>query len=268
MTLLSVLARQHSAFAREELLAAVLCGDVQVNGAVVRDPRLRLPSGAAVTLEPQQRHASRGAIKLQQALDAFCVDVSGLAVLDAGAATGGFTDCLLSNGARLVFSVDVAYGMLSYSLRQDPRTVVLERTNAMHLAGTQLQPRPDLAVCDLSFRSLRGAATHLLDLTERQCLIALAKPQFEWLDPPPTFAGVVAIDADVAAILQDLFADLERERVAVRACVRSPILGRRGNREAFLLLARLGAAEATPWGEQAQPPTQFLAELRARADAV
>ena len=270
MTLLTALAAQHADRGRERLLAAILCGDVQVDGAVVRDPHLRIPTAARVVLEPPARLASRGAVKLQRALDAFRLDVAGLTVLDAGAAAGGFTDCLLRNGADLVFSVDVAYGMLSYALRQDPRTVVLERTNAMRLEPAQLRPTPDLAVCDLSFRSLRGVAAHLLALTLRRRLVALVKPQFEWLKPPPTFAGVVDDANDVAAIMETLFVDLERDGLGVEACVASPIAGRRGNREAFILLGPRPsetASDGQDVPEPSQRPAAFLASLRGRADA-
>ena len=202
--------------------------------------------------------ASRAGYKLLHALERFDVPVNDKVVLDAGAATGGFTDCLLRRGARHVHCVDVAYGMLAYRLRSDPRTSVHERTNVMHLRAGRLEPEPDAAVCDLSFRSLRGAAARLLELTREGWLIALIKPQFEWRAVPPRqrtapgerterFDGLVRGADAIVAVISKLQADLAVEGIAIRRCTLAPLSGRRGNREVLGLLTagRSAAAEVS-----------------------
>ena len=244
MTLLDALARRWTRVDRERLLAAVLVGGVTVDGEAVRDPRRSVGSAAELRIDLPVP-GLRGGRKLDGALDSLGLDVAGIRVLDAGSASGGFCDSLLRHGAAEVVCVDVAYGALAYRLRQDPRTVVMERVNVMQLTGARLAPLPDLAVCDLSFRSLRGAASHLLELTSRGLVLALAKPQFEWFDAPAEFDGVVAGGATVADILEQLITDLSDEGVAVAAAVESVVRGRRGNREIFLLLVESGGRRDT-----------------------
>ena len=178
----------------------------------------------------------------------------------AGSATGGFTDCLLRRGARHVHCVDVAYGALAYRLRGDSRTSVHERTNVMHLHPGSLRPRPDGAVCDLSFRSLRGAAARLLELTREGWLLALVKPQFEWRaemgrahgEGTRRFDGLVRGADAVVAVMRALHADLAVEGVEIRRCTPAPLPGRRGNRE---VLALLTAARSVPAGVSAPVDT-------------
>lgn len=217
---------------RERLFSRVLCGDVLVDGAVLRDPKVRVSAEAEVVLS-SKKFVSRGGFKLDPVLDAWRVPVEGLVFLDAGCSTGGFTDALLQRGARLVHAVDVGSGQLDWKLRADPRVKVLEGTNVMALES--LDPRPDAAVADLSFRSLRGAASRILNLTGQGWLIALVKPQFEWMDPPPEFQGVVP-DNRLEEILGVLEHDLRLEGVALTDRAPSSVRGRKGNQE---FLARL-----------------------------
>lgn len=254
-TLLDRLCEIHPERGREQWYAAVACGDVRVDGERVRDPRRRIAADAVVEQAAEAPLASRAGHKLGHALRRFGVPVAGRVVLDAGAATGGFTDCLLRHGARHVHCVDVARGALAYRLRRDPRTSVHERTNVMHLAGGSLQPPPDGAVCDLSFRSLRGAAARLLGLTRGNWLIALIKPQFEVAARPrrgtgARFDGRVTGSGAVAAVVETLLRDLAEEGVAVRGCALAPVRGRRGNREVLAWFTggggRVAAAAAWP----------------------
>lgn len=255
-TLLDRLCALHPERARERWYAAVACGEVLVDGERVRDPQRLIAAGAVVAAAAEPPLASRAGYKLRHALDRFAVPVAGKVVLDAGAAAGGFSDCLLRRGARHVHCVDVARGALAWRLRRDPRTSVHERTNVMHLAGGSLQPPPDGAVCDLAFRSLRGAAPRLLGLTRENWLIALIKPQFELAaahSPPGARArldrGVVDGGA-VAAVVAELLRDLAAAGVAVQRCAPAPVRGRRGNREVLALLtggcAVTAAAAAWP----------------------
>ena len=241
-TLLDRLCELYPDRGREQWYAAIACGEVRVNGERVRDPQRPIMVGAAVECIHEPPLASRAGYKLQHALARFGVSVAGRVLLDAGSATGGFTDCLLRHGARHVHCVDVAHGALTYRLREDPRTSVHERTNVMHLSAGSLQPPPDGAVCDLSFRSLRGAAARLLGLTGENWLVALIKPQFELAAAPGTrgsgirFDGrVIGTDA-ITAVVTALVRDLAVEGVMVRGCTPAPVRGRRGNREVLALL--------------------------------
>ncbi len=231
-TLLDQLVRLFPEQDRERLFSRVLAGDVLVEGALERDPKTKVADGAEIVVS-SRRFVSRGGFKLDAALEAWNVDVAGKVLLDAGCSTGGFTDALLQRGARLVHAVDVGTGQLDWKLRSDERVLVREGTNVMALSV--LDPRPDAAVADLSFRSLRGAAAHLLSLTGEGWLIALIKPQFEWLSPPPEFAGVVP-DECLEEILTSLQRDLETEGVIMTDRLPSPVRGRKGNQE---FLARL-----------------------------
>ena len=137
------------------------------------------------------KYVSRGGFKLEKALSEFGMDVTGLVMLDAGSSTGGFTDCLLQNGAKAVHSVDVGFNLLDFKIRNDSRVVVHEKQNIMTLTKEALVPAPQAAVADLSFRSIKGAASHILDLVGDTWLIALIKPQFEVPKWQENFFGVV-----------------------------------------------------------------------------
>ena len=215
---------------REELLSRIMCGEVSFDGELVRDPKA-LVSAESNVLYARDDFVSRGGLKLDHALGEWDIAVAGKVVLDAGASTGGFTHALLRRGAVVVHAVDVGYNQLDYRLRTDGRVVVHERTNIM--AVESLNPQPQFAVMDLSFRSLRGAARHTLDLTSERFVIALLKPQFEWQNPPEEFDGCVP-DSEVSGVVDATLDGLRREGLEVRQTVESPIRGRAGNRE-FLL---------------------------------
>ena len=255
-----------------------------VDGERVREPQRKIAADATVTLRVEPPLASRAGYKLTYALERFGVSVAGKVVLDAGAASGGFTDCLLRRGARHVHCVDVAYGALAYRLRTDPRTSVHERTNVMHLGRGDLQPPPDGAVCDLSFRSLRGAAARLIDLTGEGWLMALVKPQFEWREARPASGGAPRSDRfdgrvrgarAVVDVVGRLLNDLAGEGVVASRCTAAPLPGRRGNREVMALLTSANAPTASGATsldalhaelESAPPPAEpVTARLRVRS---
>ena len=225
---------------REELAAQIMCGDVAFNGQLVRDPKEHVAADAAITYR-ESGFVGRGGIKLDHALDHWKVDVAGKVVLDAGASTGGFTHALILRGAATVHAVDVGYNQLDYRLRTDSRVIVHERTNIT--AITTLDPPPHFAVCDLSFRSLEGAAVRILELTLERRAIILLKPQYEWRNPSPEFDGRVS-DDKVDGIVNDTLLRLSREGVHSREIIESPIRGRRGNRE-FLVYVSDREAVAT-----------------------
>ena len=195
-------------------------------------------------MRPPRSFASRGGEKLAHALDAWRMDCRGVTFIDAGCSHGGFTDCLLSRGASLVYAVDVGENQLDWRLRGDQRVVVKESTNVMDIAPGDLNPSPQRAVADLSFRSLRQAASHILALTTEGTGIFLVKPQFEWRNPAPDFRGVVRGTKALASILQDLLEALRAEGAHTLKGTCSPLRGRKGNREFFFLLSRIAPQES------------------------
>ena len=232
---LNLLCARFTDIPRKDLHARILCGELLVNGECIKDPSYPV-SEESVLAFMEDRYVSRGGIKLEHALETFSVDVRDLVMIDAGSSTGGFTDCLLSRGAGFVHAIDVGYNQLDYSLRRHESVGVLERTNVMSLEPGSLVPPPDAAVCDLSFRSVEGAASRLVSLVKYGWLIALVKPQFELREPGIDFDGIVRDRDTLLAILFDIESRLRDESVFVSALTESPIRGNRGNREVFFLL--------------------------------
>lgn len=164
---------------RSRAQAAVMAGLVRVEGRVCDKPGLKVPSGAPVELlSPENPYVSRGGLKLEGALADLGLPVEGRVVLDIGASTGGFTQCLLLQGARLVYALDVGYGQLDYCLRLDERVVVMERFNVRHLKPADLPEAPELATVDVSFISLK-LVLPVLRRAGVPVVLALVKPQFE-----------------------------------------------------------------------------------------
>lgn len=194
-------------------------------------------------------YVSRGGLKLAAALDHFGLDPAGLICLDIGASTGGFSDCLLQRGAARVYAVDVGYGQLAWKLRQDPRVVVLERTNARYLKPGDLPELMSLVVLDASFISLKLLLAPILAFLRPEArIVALIKPQFEVGRGKVGKGGVVRdqeLQQEVIASLRDFALELKLNWLGVTP---SPILGPKGNRE---FLACLAVAAPTPESMQA-----------------
>lgn len=234
------LIRLHDAsVSKDKAVALVSCRNVYVNGELCTDPKALYPQDATVDIV-FPKFVSRGGFKLEKALDVFGIDVDGLVMLDAGSSTGGFTDCLLQHGAKTVHSVDVGFNLLDYKVRSDSRVVVHEKQNIMLLTKDDLCPYPDAAVADLSFRSIKGAASHILDLVGDTWLIALIKPQFEVPRWQENFFGVVEDPALMKSTLEGVFENLSLEGIGVYDATMSPIKGHKGNTE-FLALLKRGA---------------------------
>src|SRR3954447_1096725 len=165
---------------RSRAAAAVMAGEVRVGGEPARKPGQLVAEDEDITVDRGADYVSRGGIKLANALDALGIDLGGRKALGVGASTGGFTDVLLQRGAAHVVALDVAYGELSWRLRQDARVTVLERTNARSLDPAALPYRPDLVVADVSFISLTKVLPAVLACAaERFDCLAMVKPQFE-----------------------------------------------------------------------------------------
>jgi len=207
-------------------------------------------TSSLVEFKNSSRFVSRGGEKLAYILKAWDIAVKDKVWLDAGASTGGFSDCLLKQGAKLIYAVDVGYNQLAYSLRSDKRIVVWERTNIRSLTAASFTSPPEAAVCDLSFRSVRGVASHILKLVSSSTLVALIKPQFEYVNPPAAFNGVVQTCEELITIVTALIYKLEEEGVYVERLDLSPLKGQKGNRELFFRLTNrqtTTAAAATDW---------------------
>jgi 23S rRNA (cytidine1920-2'-O)/16S rRNA (cytidine1409-2'-O)-methyltransferase len=231
---------------REKARRAVLAGLVRINGQRAHKPSDSVRDSDQLALEETDPYVSRGGLKLAHALRHFQLDVLGLTAIDLGASTGGFTDCLLQQGAARVYAVDVGHGQLAWKLRQDPRVVVMEKTNARALTPGHFPPPfrpPDLAVIDCSFISLRKIlppAIALLQPLGR--IVALIKPQFEaGKAEVDKGAGVItdpAIHERVLAELRAFAGTLPGLRWA--GATDSPVLGPAGNREFLALLEKAG----------------------------
>ncbi|HEU4324825.1 MAG TPA: TlyA family RNA methyltransferase [Roseiflexaceae bacterium] len=256
---------------RSKAQALILAGAVRVAGQARQKPGDQVLPDAALELRESLPYASRGGYKLAHALDAFALDPAGLAALDAGASTGGFTDVLLQRGATRVYAVDVGYGLLDWRLRQDPRVVPIERTNIRYLealpepesgerrtengepsaeeSGVSAPqppapgPQPpatqaDCAVIDVSFISLRLVLPAVQRLVRPEgWIVALVKPQFEAGQEQVGKGGVVRDPAVHAAVLRDVLGFAAANGLPPHGLTRSPITGPAGNIE---FLAWLG----------------------------
>ncbi len=225
---------------RSRAQGLILAGRVRVDGRVVTKAGSRFGADKDLFLEKEAAYVSRAGEKLAAALDDFEIEVAGRGCLDAGASTGGFTDVLLQRGAEKVISVDVGYGQFDWSLRNDPRVIVLERTNVRYLSGGDLDFGPDLLVGDLSFISLGMALESMISTTPTlRELVLLVKPQFE-AGPEQVGRGGLVRDAEVhVEVIRRLAGSFAAKGFGAVDVVRAPVAGRRaGNREYPLHLVR------------------------------
>jgi len=220
---------------REQARALILAGEVLANERVVDKAGTLVTEDAAVRLLEKPPFVGRGGIKLAHALDQFRIDVTSLVVLDVGASTGGFTDCLLQRGASRVYAVDVGYGQLDYRLRIDPRVVVMERVNAHYPFSL---PEPvDLATIDLSFISLEKVVPNVAKLVRHGGkMVCLVKPQFEAGRDQVRKGGLVKDPLVHARVLGRFVSWAIKKGFRIGGLTPSPILGASGNREFFVLL--------------------------------
>ena len=223
---------------REKAQAIIAAGQVLVDGqrqdkagAPVRgDAEIRI-TGEALPF------VSRGGLKLEAALREFRISVEGRTALDIGASTGGFTDCLLQHGCAKVYAVDVGYGQMAWKLRQDPRVVVIERTNIRELSPSLVPGRVDIAVIDVSFISLEKVIPVVLKFLDRESeLVALIKPQFEAGRGQVGKGGIVRDEATRTAVVERIVGFVREQGLEVKGVIPSPITGQDGNVE-FLIHA-------------------------------
>jgi 23S rRNA (cytidine1920-2'-O)/16S rRNA (cytidine1409-2'-O)-methyltransferase len=226
--------RSGLAESRERAQALILAGKVRVRGETVRSPARSVSDDAPIAVDAEPGYASRGALKLAPALDAFGVDPHGRVCADIGASTGGFTDILLRRGAEKVYAVDVGRGLLHWRLRQDPRVVVIERVNARDL---QAFPEPvSLVVIDVSFISLEKVLPAMRHAAPGAELVALFKPQFEVGRAEVGKGGIVRDETAIAGALARFREWCGPNGYAVRDEAPSEVSGAEGNREIFVHL--------------------------------
>ena len=235
-----LLVERGSFTSREKARRTIMAGRVRVDGRLVDKPGSAVAADAKLeVVGPAEPFVSRGGRKLARALDHFAVAVEGLVCLDAGASTGGFTDCLLQRGAERVYAIDVGYGQLDYGLRNDPRVVVMERTNARQLTPEDIPERCDLATFDLSFISLTKVVPAVARLVRSGGrLITLIKPQFEVGKGRVGKGGVVRDDVLRKKVIVERIDDLEAIGLTCQGWIDSPITGARGNLEALALFSK------------------------------
>ncbi len=214
------------------------------DGQKLDKPGARLDVHAALEIRDDARFVSRGGEKLEAALESFPVCVEAAIAIDVGASTGGFTDCLLQRGAARVYAVDVGYGQLAWRLRQDPRVVVMERTNIRAVTPDSLPEQPNLFVADCSFISLRLVLPPLRDLLAPGAEgIVLIKPQFEAGRNLVGKGGVVRDPSVHEQVIQEVIAAAEGLGFTPLGVVPSPLLGPAGNKE-FLAHLRLQSIQS------------------------
>ena len=240
------LVRRGLVASRDEAAEALSGGRVLVAGSRTDNPATLVASSASVDLIPEPRpYVSRGGSKLRAALERFEIDPSGLDCLDAGSSTGGWTDCLLRAGAARVIAVDVSYGQLAWSLRTDPRVIVMERTNVRSLAADALPFRPELVVADLSFISLGLVLPNLSSLATRGArFVALVKPQFEAARSEIEPGGVVSEPGVWSAVLVGARGMFEEAGIRPTGVIASPLRGPAGNVE-FLMTGQRSARDGS-----------------------
>src|SRR6266702_7321269 len=234
------LVRRGLAPSRERARALIMAGKVLVAGHLVDKPGTLISLDAVCSLKEapnELKYVSRGGLKLEKALATFGLNPEGLVALDVGASTGGFTDCLLRHGAKRVYALDVGHGQLAWTLRNDPRVVVMEHTNIRHL--TSLPEPIQCVVIDVSFISLRLVLPAIVPLLAPAAwIVALVKPQFEaGKAEADKGAGVISDPAVHTRVLDELQEWIQKNTpFKVRGLTDSPILGRDGNREFLLYL--------------------------------
>ncbi len=236
---------------RERARSAIMAGLVFVNDRRVDKPGFQIDVDSKVVVRGTDLpYVSRGGLKLAKALEVFAIDLRDKVVLDVGASTGGFTDCALQNGARLVYAVDVGYGQLDWKLRNDPRVVVLERTNIRYLSADELIDPPDFATVDVSFISLSKVLGQVKNLTAPDSQgLALIKPQFEAGRDKVGKKGVVRDPNIHKEVVKAVMNSASGYGFEVLGLTYSPVKGPEGNIEYLMHFASVGGEGAVLPGD-------------------
>lgn len=225
---------------RQRAQAMIMAGKVLVNHTPVDKPGAQIVESAEIIVkEPDFPYVSRAALKLEKAVRTLDLSLEGLTCLDVGASTGGFTDFMLQNGAEKVYAVDVGYGQLAWKLRQDPRVVVIERTNIRYMPEDAISGPVDLVTIDTSFISLKNVVPPALNfLRPGGRILALIKPQFEVGKGKVGKGGIVRDPAQHETVIAELTAFFEGLGLSIGTVTPSPIFGCKGNKEFIIELEK------------------------------
>ncbi len=236
----SLLVSQALVPSREQASRLILAGRVKIDGRVMDKPGKQVSSEVtAEIIQPECQYASRGGEKLAPALEAFGLSCSGWVVMDVGASTGGFTDCVLQRGAQRVYAIDVGYGQLDWRLRSDPRVIVMDRLNVRYLRQEDIPELVDLIVIDVSFISLKMVWPVILPVLKPQgYLVALIKPQFE-VGKRQVGRGGIVRDEKLRQAVKDQFVEYANSlSLDLIGLIDSPVLGKKGNKEIVMGLQK------------------------------
>jgi len=227
---------------RERARALIMAGKVAVDGKRIDKPGVQIDVEANLKLRGNESsYVSRGGEKLAGALKTFGIDPKGMVVMDVGASTGGFTDCILQQGAQKVYAVDVGYGQLAWKLQKDPRVVNLERRNIRYLQREEVQDETDLILVDTSFISIEKFLPFLLRFLKKGgFILSLIKPQFEVGKGEVGKGGVVRDVALHRKVIDRISKFSQEVGFKVLGVTESPLLGPKGNKEFFIYLKKEG----------------------------
>lgn len=224
---------------REKAKALVLRGNVLVNGIVIDKAGAQVTSDDVLNLGEIMPYVSRGGLKLEHAIKEFGIDVKDKIAMDAGASTGGFSDCLLQNNAAKVYSIDVGYGQFSWKLRNDERVVLIEKTNIRYLEHDIVPDKIDIAVIDVSFISLTKVMPKVLEFLKTPGeIVALIKPQFEAERKDVGKGGVIKDESKRLEVIEKIKTESEKMGLTVAGITTSPIKGPKGNVEYLIYLKK------------------------------
>ena len=227
---------------RHQAQSAIMAGEVNVDGQVAEKASDLVRTEHEISIAPRSRYVGRGGIKLEGAIAHFGIVCESRVALDIGASTGGFTDCLLQHGAKKVFAVDVGHGQLAWKIRDDPRVITLEKTNARHLSQAEIPEPIDLCVIDVSFISLTLILPNAYELlTPDGVILALIKPQFELAREDVGRGGIVRSAELHEKAQQKVVAFAKTIGAKVDGLVPSAITGTDGNQEFFICLRKRSA---------------------------
>ncbi len=260
-----LLQEKYPDFSRSRLQFLIMAGKVTVNGTFFDKPGMQVDGDSDLAIvAPDNPYVSRGGLKLEGALSDLCLDPTGLKVLDVGASTGGFTDCLLQKGAAKVIALDVGYGQLDYRLRNNPKVVVLERFNIRNLQPEDLNEHIDFATVDLSFISLKLVLPVLSRLAV-PTLLVLVKPQFEVGKADACKGrGVIRDPALHREVLEEILSAAVDTGYCFDGLTCSKLPGPKGNLEYFLLLR----ADSTAEQHLEKSPVEVIKEVVGEAHAL
>ncbi len=226
---------------RQKAKAYIMAGVVYVDGMREDKAGLKVKRGATIEVREKMKYVSRGGLKLEKAMNTFDIHLEGKVCMDVGASTGGFTDCMLQNGAVKVYSVDVGYGQFAWKLRNDPRVICMEKTNIRYLTPDRLEEKVAFCSIDVSFISLTKVLAPILELLEEDAeMVALIKPQFEAGREQVEKHGVVKNPKVHEAVIHQIWDYAKSLDLSILGLSFSPIKGPEGNIEYLIHLKKQG----------------------------